>query len=275
MRASRVSASPTPIRSCGARVAHTVALGSSARPPRPPASRTTPAAARARPSIASDATLRDANAASGMMDDGGRGLDRAEAPALDQQQDDQEQRGGERCRDQGEGHVRRDVRAAGRPQLGLDRVRAALPHRESEERGREPRRERDLDEEDRLPGDELGHQAADSGPQRRADGPRARPRSPPPRARNPSPTAAAPAPRTRRRRRRRPGRSGRPAVARSRRPGRSRGWPARRRSRPAQVTRAGPRRRAAIAAGSAASARTTLKATRTQVTSLTETSSSR
>ena len=44
---------------------------------------------------------------------------------------------------------------------------------------------------------------------------------------------------------------------------------------PASATRAAPRRRAACAAGSAASASTRLKATRTQVTAVTETSSSR
>ena len=46
-------------------------------------------------------------------------------------------------------------------------------------------------------------------------------------------------------------------------------------SRPASATRPGPKRRAALAAGSAASASTRLNATSTQVTAVTETSSSR
>ena len=85
--------------------------------------------------------------------DDDRGRDRDHPPALDQEQDEEEEGGGDRRRDQRQGEVGEQVRAAGAAQLGLDDPGRRLVPGDGEDRDRGDERDRHLDEEDRLPGD--------------------------------------------------------------------------------------------------------------------------
>ena len=104
-----------------------------------------------------------------------RGADRAQAPALDQEQHEQEEGAGDRRRDQRQGQVGEQVRPAGPAQLGREHPGRGLVPGDGEDRHRGGERDRHLDQEDRLPGDQLGEQAADRRAQRRPGRPRGRP----------------------------------------------------------------------------------------------------
>ena len=274
--AERTSARPIPTRICGGIVSAIVAFGRKARPARPPETRIAPAAARARAlghelgraRLPSDRRQRHHR-------DDERRADRAQAPAFDQQQDEQEERRGDRRRDHRQGEVRPEVRAAGAAQLGsIDPGRRLVPG-DGEDRHRGDQRHRHLEEEDRLPGDELGEEAADRRAERRAG----RPGGGPDRRRPP-----LGADRRRQQLQRRGHRGGAAerlhaagersgSRARSARP-QARPAPAKI-ARPTAAARPGPTRRASSAAGTAASAITRLKETSTQVTPATLVSSSR
>ena len=114
------------------------AFGSSARPPRPPATRIAPAAARARALGTSGPRRLPRMRGQRHHGDHDRGPDRGQAPALDQQQDQQEERRGDRRRDHRQGQVGPEVRAAGAAQLGLRGSRS--PPRAWRRRGSAPRR---------------------------------------------------------------------------------------------------------------------------------------
>ena len=131
-------------------------------------------------------------------------------PALDQQQDEQEEGRGDRRRD----HRQREVgrRGAGRPvrrSSRCDDPGRRLVAGDGEDRHRRGQRDRHLDQEDRLPGDELGEHAADRRAERRAGRPGGRPDRGRARARSRPSPAAAPAPRSPPARRPAPARSGR------------------------------------------------------------------
>ena len=99
--AERTSARPTPTRICGGMVRTISALGSSARPPSPPATRIAPAAARALRARhrGAEAGGRE-GAASGITETTIAAPIGRQPPALDQEQDEQEERRGDRRRDQ-------------------------------------------------------------------------------------------------------------------------------------------------------------------------------
>ena len=120
---------------------------------------------------------------------------------------------------------------------------------DGEDRHRRGERDRHLDQEDRLPGDELGEHAADRRPERRPGRAGRRPRPSPRGARSRPSPAAARAPRSPRRRRRAPARSGRAirVVSSSARP-QARPAPAKTAS-PTAAPRPGPTRRASMRRG--------------------------
>ena len=91
--------------------------------------------------------------------------DRAQAPAFDQQQHEQEEGTGDRRRDQGQGQIGEEVRPAGPAQLGREHPGGGLMPGDSQNRHRCGEGDRHLDQEDRLPGDQLGEQTPDRRPQ--------------------------------------------------------------------------------------------------------------
>ena len=206
--AESTSARPMPTRIWGGMRQHDLAFGSSARPPRPPATRIAPAAARVLRARHRGADPPADEGEERHHRDDDRRADRRHPPAFDQQQDEQEERGGDRRRDQRQGEVGEQVRAAGAAQLGLDDPGRRLVPGDGEDRHRGDDRDRDLDEEDRLPGDQLGEHAADRRPERGAGRARPSPRSPSPGARSRPSPAAARAPRSPPARRPAPARSG-------------------------------------------------------------------
>ena len=154
------SARPAPTSSCGASVQAQPGAGQQPEPG--DAARAEQRAGRRARARAGDAALersrderRDRH-----RGDGERGRDRRHAPALDEQQHEQEEHRGEARRQQPEREVGRDVRQARAPR---DDRRAA-----AEDDERRDQRERHLGDEDRLPRDQLREQAADRGPERRA-----------------------------------------------------------------------------------------------------------
>ena len=102
---------------------------------------------------------------------------------------------GDRRRDHRQGQVPPEGGAAGPAQLGLDDPGRGLVPGDGEDRHRGEQRHRHLEQEDRLPGDQLGEDASDRRPERRSGGPGADPDRGRPRLRNRPWPAAAPAPR--------------------------------------------------------------------------------
>jgi len=112
-----------------------------------------------------DARGRDRRQRHDRHDEPGR--ERLEAPAVDEQDHEQEQRRHERARDEQERGVGRDLRSLSRFRHG--------PRRHTSEREQADERERRLQHEDRLPAEELRENSSERRPHRRADDPGERP----------------------------------------------------------------------------------------------------
>ena len=215
----RASARPMPIRSWGCRVSAHDAPGRTPSAARPPAIAIPPASAAEAggPARSGDPAGRDRRHRD--RRDRGGCRDRREAPALGEQDHEQEESSGEAGGEQAETDLGPEVERAAGAGLGWSRA----DHR----RDRDQQQQRHLEEEDRLPVEELRSAGRRRPGPRRGRSSRPRPRS----ARRARwlPRSGAPAARWRRRRRglrRRPGRRGQrsaqPPIRRRRRRARRR-----------------------------------------------------